>query len=294
MDVMNLYTMKKTSCFSITELSGNEFLQVEELCRSLRHLKTQKPTQVASSQLCSSLKFLFPLVLRCITDKFFSCGRFPHKEDIVNSWFDQEYGKKPSRIMKTINVVKEAGTPWYDEDVSFQRSLLNQLQLSDDDQFEFFYHGTSQSSVKNIIKGIDLGIQMSQKLEFGRGFYVTNTLSGANEWAQAKSPDTAVLVFRVCGVQLRNDGNIDGLDLMNNDNREVWQFLVKNCLSSDSDFPSTLQQYDFIEGPVVNTGDFKSNVNPIPKKDSYQLCVRQQKCASLFDRSLCAVVYFPS
>jgi len=289
MDVMNLYTMKKTSCFSITELSGNDFLQVEELCRSLRHLKTQKPIQVTSSELCSSLKFLFSLVLRCINDKFFSCGRFPHKEDIVNSWFDQEYGGEPSRMMKTINVVKEAGTPWHDEDVSLKSSLLNQLQLSDDDQFEFFYHGTSQSSVKNIIKGIDLGIQMSKKLEFGRGFYVTNTLSGANEWAQAKSPNTAVLVFRV---QLRNDRNIHGLNLMNNDKRKVWQLLVKNCLSSDGDFPITLKQYDFIEGPVVNRGDFESN--PIPKNNSYQLCVRQQKCASLFDRSLCAVVYFPS
>lgn len=192
--------MKKTSCFSITELSGNDFLQVEELCRSLRHLKTQKPTQVASSELCLSLKFLFPLVLRCITDKFLSCGRFPHKEDIVNSWFDQEYGGEPLRMMKTINVVKEAGTPWYDEEVSFQSSLLNQLQLSDDDQFECFYHGTNHSGAENIIAGIDLGIKMSKNLEFGRGFYVTNTLSVANEWAQLKSPNTAVLVFRVCRV----------------------------------------------------------------------------------------------
>ena len=292
MDVMNLYTMKKTYCFSITEFSGNDFLQEEELCRSLRHLKAQKPTQVASYEQCSSLNFLFPLVLRCITDKFFSCGRFPQKEDIVNSWFDGKYGGEPSRMMKTINVVKEAGTPWHDEDVSFKSSLLNQLQLSDDDQFEFFYHGTSHSSVENIMTEIDLKINTTDSLEFGKGFYVTNTLSEANGWAQTKSSNTAVLVFRVCREELRRDGNIDGLDLMNNDNREVWQFLVKNCLSSDSDFPRTLKQYDFIEGPVVNSVDFETN--PIPNNDSYQLCVRQQKCASLFDRSLCAVVYFSS
>ena len=285
--------MKKTSCFSITELSGNDLLQVEELCRSLRHLKIQKTTQVASSELNSSLKFLFPLVLRCIiiTDKFFSCGRFPHREDIVNSWFDQEYDGEPSRVIKEINVLKEAGTPWNDQDVSFKSSLLNQLQLSDDDKFEFFYHGTNHSSVENIIAGIDLGITMSKNLEFGRGFYVTNTLSVANEWAQAKSPNTAVLVFRVSGVQLRNDGNMIGLNLMNDE--EEWKSMLKNSLSSDSDFPIWLKRFDFIEGPVVyRKGDFKSN--PIPKNDSYQLCVRQEKCASLFNRSLCAVVYFPS
>ena len=291
MDVMNLYTTKKTSCFSTTELSGNDFLQVEELCRSLRHLKSQKTTQVALSELCSSLKFLFPLVLRCISDKFFSCGRFPHKEDIVNSWFDEECGGKHSRMIKMINVVKEAGTPWHDEDVSFKSSLLNELQLSDDDQFEFFYHGTSHSSAENIIEEIDLGIKMSQKLEFGRGFYVTNTLSGANEWARAKSPSTAVLVFRVCGVQLRNDGNIIGRNLMNDE--EEWKSLLKNSLSLDSDFPIWLKRFDFIEGPVLNSKG-GSKTNPIPKNDSYQLCVRQQKCASLFDRSLCAVVYFSS
>lgn len=288
---MNLYTMKKTPSFSITELSANDFLQEQELCRSLRLLKIKKASQVATRELCSSLKFLFPLVLRCITDKFFSCSRFPHKEDIVNSWFDQEYGGEPSRMMKTINVVKEAGTPWHDEDVSFKSSLLNQLQLPDDDQFEFFYHGTNYSAAENIIAGIDLTIKMSKNLEFGRGFYVTNTLSVANEWAQAKSPNTAVLVFRVCRVQLRNDGNIIGRNLMNDE--EEWKSLLQNSLSSDSDFPIRLERFDFIEGPVVNReGDFKSR--PIPKNDSYQLCVRQQKCASLFDRSLCAVVYFSS
>ena len=289
---MNLYNMKKTSCFSITELSGNDFIQVEELCRSLRHLKSQKTSQVASSELCSSLKFLFPLVIRCITDKFFSCGRFPHKEDIVSSWFDQEYDGEPaSRMIKEMNVLKEKVTPWNDEEASFRSSLLDQLQLPDDDQFEFFYHGTNHSAAENIIAGIDLGIKMSKNLEFGRGFYLTNTLSVANEWAQPKSPNTAILVFRVCRVQLRNDGNIIGRSLMNDE--EDWRSLLRNSLSSDSDFPNWLQECDFIEGPVVNReGDFESN--PIPKNGSYQLCVRQQMCASLFDRSLCAVVYFSS
>ena len=284
--------MKKTPCFPITELSANDFLQEEELCTSLRHLKIHKTLQVASSELCSSLKFLLPLVLRCIADKFFSCGRFPHKEDIVNSWFDQEYGEESdSRMIKEMNVVKEAGTPWNDDEVSFRGSLLNQLQLPDDDKFEFFYHGTNHSGAENIIAGIDLKIKMGNNLEFGRGFYVTNTLSVANEWAQPKSPNTAVLVFRVCRMQLRNDGNIFGRNLMNDD--EKWKSLLEKSLSSDSDFPTWLKELDFIEGPVVHRiGDFESN--PIPKNDSYQLCVRQQKCASLFDRSLCAVVYFSS
>lgn len=92
-------------------------------------------------------------------------------------------------------------------------------------------------------------------------------------------------------MELRNDGNIIGRNLMNDE--EEWKSLLKNSLSSDSDFPTWLKEFDFIERPVVHRkGDFKSN--PIPKNDSYQLCVRQQKCASLFGRSLCAVVYFSS
>lgn len=83
-------------------------------------------------------------------------------------------------MIKEMNGVKEAVTPWNDEEVSFRSSLLNQLQLPDDDQFEFFYHGTNHSCAENIIAGIDLGIKMSKNLEFGRGFYVTNTLSVAN------------------------------------------------------------------------------------------------------------------
>lgn len=119
--VMNLYTMKKISCFLISDFSGNDFLNVEDLCRSLRHLQVQKTTEVSLSELCSSLKSLFAPVLRWKTDKSFSRDRFPHNESAVNQWFDHLYNGETQKQIKEINFVRERETPWNDDDASFLR-----------------------------------------------------------------------------------------------------------------------------------------------------------------------------
>ena len=291
--------MNKLSCFLITDLRGKDFEKVEELCRSLRQLQVQKTTEVALSELCSSLKSLFAPVLRCITDKSLSCGRFPnYNENVVNEWFDHPYGKgETQKQIKEINVVRERGTPWNDDDASFMKILLNELKLCDDEGFLFFYHGTGHDCAEKIIlDGIYLKFGR-KKAEFsdGDGFYVTNSLSKGKEWADdkfsANNNHSSVLVFRVSKVELRGLENSKGLDLTGVEKREEWKNFVKKCFSSDESFLKTLR-YDFIEGPVVDRSrcDFESN--PTPKNGSYQLCVRTDDCASLFTRSVCAVVYF--
>ena len=119
----------------------------------------------------------------------------------------------------------------------------------------------------------------------------------AREWAAHRfgENNSAVLVFQVRKVELRGDSNDNGLDLTDIDRKKrEWQELVKVFLSKTSSkrFLNTVRGYDFIEGPMVAKGrkDFLSF--PKPKNDSYQLCVRGDNCVSLFDRSLCAVVYF--
>lgn len=301
MDEMNLYTLKKKPFFLISELSAYDLLQVKELCISFsgssRYPKLEKTAEAAFKELCSCLKFLFAPVLRCITDKSFSCGRFPHNESIVYKWFDHPRSGETRNEVKAINVEKEVGTPWNGNNL-FNTVKLNELELLDDDTFEIFFHGTSHIYAEHIIDGIDLknggeGMDFSS----GDGFYVSKDLSLGREYAARRfgENNSAVLVFKVRKVELRGDNNNNGLDLKDIDRKKKeWQALVRNFLSSKPSkrFLKTVKEYDFIEGPMVAKGK-KDFVNyPTPKNDSYQLCVRTDSCASLFDRSLCAVVYF--
>ena len=292
--------MEKTSRFSITDLSANDFLEMEELFGSLRYPEVQKTAEVALRELFSFLKFLSAPVLRCITDKCFLVCRFPHNEGKVYEWFDHpRSGGTRNTVLKAINVTKKEGTCWQDINL-FNTVKLNELNLLDDDAFEVFYHGTSHERADNILlQGIDLE-KGKKKLDFSNncGFYVSKELCLGRKFAAFHygENDSAVLVFRVKRVELRGDNNNNGLDLTGVDKMKEWQDLVKAFISGKPSrkFLKELKGYDFIEGSMVAKGKNDFEHYPKPKSDSYQLCVRKYNCASLFDRSLCAVVYFSS
>ncbi|KAK2548679.1 hypothetical protein P5673_031122 [Acropora cervicornis] len=177
----------------------------------------------------SKLKSLFAPVLRCITVKYPSCGCFPHNENVVNEWFDYTYKIVTQKQIKEINVVRERGTQWNDDNASFKKILLNELKLCNDKGFNFFYHGTGHNCAENIIlDGIYLKFGR-KKAEFsdGDGFYVTNSVSAGKEWADKKfcesNNHSAVLVFRVSRVELRGHENSKGLDLTGVEKREEWK-----------------------------------------------------------------------
>ena len=299
MDVMDLYA-EKISCSLISELSVSDFLQADELyisfLGSLLYPKVEKTAEVALRELCSALTFLFVPVIRCMTDKSFSCGRFPQKESIVYQWFDHPCSGGTRNPVKAINVEKEVGAPWNGNNL-FNTVKLCELKLRDDDIFEIFYHGTSHESAEDIIDGIDLrkggkGMDFSS----GDGFYVSKDLCLAREWAAHRfgENNSAVLVFQVRKTELRGDSNDNGLDLTGIDRKGKWKELVKIFLSKKPSkrFLKTIKGYDFIEGPMVAKGRDEFLIFPKSKNDSYQLCVRTNNCVSLFDRSLCAVIYF--
>ena len=214
------------------------------LSRCLRHLKVEKTAEVDLGKLCSSLKSLLTPVLRCVTDKSLSCGRFPQNESVVYKCLLYPFG---GETRNQINAIKGEETPWT-EDNLFNTEKLNELKLGDHDKFEVFYHGTDHKFVTSIMEGIDLRKGGKTK-EFsdGDGFYVTNSLSKGKEWADRNFGyyNAAVLAFRVSKVKLRGDESCKGLDLTSIDKKEKWQNLVKNCLSSDSSFLSTVEGYDF-------------------------------------------------
>ena len=59
----------------------------------------------------------------------------------------------------------------------------------------FSYHGTEQKSVTNIIEGIDLDQgEAGNEFSDGKGFYVTNGLSEAKEWADHKSNNNSAVL----------------------------------------------------------------------------------------------------
>lgn len=99
------------------------------------------------------------------------------------------------------------------------------MELSDDNKFEFFYHGTDHKFVTSIIEGIDLR-KGGKRNEFsdGDGFYVTDSLSKGKEWADRNFGinNSAVLVFRVSKVELRGNENSKGLDLTGIEKKEEW------------------------------------------------------------------------
>ncbi|XP_044182964.1 uncharacterized protein LOC122963549 [Acropora millepora] len=300
MDVMDSYTLEKISCSLTSELGANEFLQVEELCisflGSFLYPRVEKTAEVASRELCSPLKFLFASVLRCMTDKFFSCGPFPRNDSIVYQWFDHPNSGGTRNPVKAINVKKEGGTPWNGNNL-FNTVKLSELKLLDD-MFEIFYHGTSHDSAEDIIAN---GIQLTKGgkgMDFSsaNGFYVSKDLCLARERAARLNGenDSAVLVFQVRKVELRGDSNDNGLDLTGIDRKGEWKELVKYFLSDGQSrkFDKSIKEYDFIEGPMVAKGRDDFTGFPKPKNNSYQLCVRRENCVSLFNRSLCAVVYF--
>ena len=300
MDVMYLYA-EKISCSLISELSANDFLQVEELyislLASLLYPKVEKAAEVALRELCSALTFLFVPVRRCMTDKSFSCSCFPHKESIVYQWFDRPRSGGTRNPVKAINVEKKVETPWNGNNL-FNTVKLSELKLGDDDIFEMFYHGTSRESAEDII-GYGISLKKGKDgMEFSssHGFYVSKDLFLARERAARRfgENNSAVLVFQVRKVELPGDSNDNGLDLTDIERRREWKELVKIFLSKkpSKKYLRAIRGYDFIEGTMAAKGGYDFPGFPKPKSDPYQLCVRTDSCVSLFDRSLCAVIYF--
>ena len=304
MALVNLVAMKEMSCFSPTELNASDSPEVEDLLvplfGCLRQLKFENAAEVTLCQLRSSLKSVFVPVFQCITEKFFKCGRFPYEESTIFEWFDLP-GDRRSRnqSVKAINIEKEARMSWK-RDSLFNKVKLNELQLFDKlDEFEVFFHGTSHENATAIIKGIKLE-EGGKGKEFsdGDGFYVFNDFYEARCWAAStfSDYDSAVLVFRVMRMKLRGDDNNNGLDLTGMRQKKEWQELVNIFrtakLSKIKKTKKNLKGYDFIEGPVAAYGREDYEEFPTPKGDSYQLCLRSERCVELFNRSLCAVVYF--
>ena len=248
--------------------------------------------------LFSHLTFTFSkFVLRYSASIFTNCSRFPYQEETVNQWFTvSTEGVQPDKAVHIMNVDKDGQAK---KCYTAQNPIDNFPVSLEDDDFEMFCHGTSHDNAQDIIEcGINL-TKGKEKQDFstGDGFYLGKSFHEAYKWTKTRGHFTsAVLVFRVNKVELRGDDNDNGLDLRKPERKKEWREVVSQFRSGrpDKKFRKDLNRnYQFIEGPMASLSSKNPRLDyPKQKDGTYQLCVRNEDCAELFDRSLHSVVFF--
>ena len=248
--------------------------------------------------LFSHLTFAFSkFVLRYSASIFTNCSRFPYQEETVNQWFTvSTEGVQPDKAVHIMNVDKDGQAK---KCYTAQNPIDNFPVSLEDDDFEMFCHGTSHDNAQDIIEcGINLTKgKGKQDFSTGDGFYLGKSFHEAHKWTKTRGHFTsAVLVFRVNKVELRGDDNDNGLDLRKPESKKEWQEVVSQFRSGQPDkkFRKDLNRnYQFIEGPMASLSSKNPRLDyPKQKDGTYQLCVRNEDCAELFDRSLHSVVFF--
>lgn len=209
-----------------------------------------------------------------------------------NTWFSlPPVGKRE----RAVNVIYVNRTGRSNRIYATQYGVDNFPDSLRDANSEIFFHGTNQSNAEKITKdGIDVEIGEGNKdFSDGGGFYLGRDLNDVLgvRWARGRRPCFAVLVFKVARAELRDERN--GLYL-NDESVPRWEEVVRNFRRGlrDRSLRRQLEPYDFLEGAI--SGEGQSFSNPVPNPGSYQLCVRTDVCAHLFNRSLHSAMFFES
>ena len=237
-------------------------------------------------------------LLRYGASIFMNCSRFPYQEEIVNEWFT-EFTEGMQRADKAVHIMNVDKDGQIRKCYTAQNSVDSFPESLEDDDFEMFCHGTSHGSAQDIMEcGIDLAKgKGKQDFSSGDGFYLGKSFDEACKWTKTRGHSTsAVLLFRVNKVELRGNDNENGLDLRQPEKKKEWQEIVSHFRSGKADkrFRKDLnRRHQFIEGPMASLSSKNPRLDyPKQKDGTYQLCVRNDNCAELFDRSLHSIVFF--
>ncbi|KAJ7318875.1 hypothetical protein OS493_037286 [Desmophyllum pertusum] len=268
-----------------------------------RSLKTDCVCSTAQRTHLVSEVFFSKYVLSYSASVFTKYSRFPCQEDTINEWFTHSTDDVPrDQAVNIINIDKDGQTR---KCYKTQNQVDGfPLPLKDDEEFEIFLHGTSHEYAEDIIEnGIDLRRgKKEQDFSDGDGFYLGKNFDEAFKWTGTRRhSSSAVLVFRVKTSELRGDNNENGYDLQDPRNKikKEWQEVVSQ-FRYGKQYPHRRKfrrdldkNYQFIEGPMASVSPNKPPSRfPVQKDGTYQLCVRNDNCAKLFDRCLHSVVFF--
>ncbi len=242
---------------------------------------------------------------------FLGYNRYPYQEKTINTWFPKKLPSEDGQEQKAVDVMNVDQEGIRNDVYRTQRKKAFPESLSSDKQFKVFFHGTNHQGAQNIIEdGIDLGkLRKDRVQDFseGEGYYVCNTFEDAFEWAQRNflpSEGQAVLVYRVNKKELRGENKEKGLNLRKN--KTEWLRVVKeyrklissrgrsarNRCTPDAKLRKDLNNWSYIKGPITAGGNNPPSTDFDNSRGKYQLCVRKDNCAQLFDNSLHSVVFF--
>lgn len=298
---LDLIMANETRCIWLKQSISTDFEQFEQTVQPLlaisswlRQLRIIKNfVEFAFSEQVSDLGSSFLRVFRRIGNSFFKCRRYPYDEDKTNEWFNLQLPEGSihrDHSVKALNIKDELDASG--ECSTILDEVQDYLQSLSGTDYEVLFHGTRHASAQDIIeKGIDVNIgQAKADFSSGGGFYLGDSFDEARKWPKSRGyPDPAVMIFRVKKNELRNDDE-KYLDLRND--KKKWQLFVSKFRSGrpDRKFIKAIKKYEFIEGPMASIS--KNNTKQSQKDDTYQLCVRKDNCAELFDRNLQAVIFF--
>ena len=225
---------------------------------------------------------------------------FPYQGSKTNEWFVQEFRSEDQKEQKLVNVinVNQEGRRMNSYRTQGQAENFPDCLLADN--YEVFFHGTNHRSAQDIIeRGIDLTKgKEAQDFSDGDGYYVGASFDEAFGWARSNTSHgegQAVLIYRVHKEQLRGENNDNGLNLR--EDKQEWLQVVREYRHYPPDKKPNRKlrkdfkkRYGFIEGPRASVS--RRNPSPSEDIDTYQLCVRNDNCAQLFNNSLHSAVFF--
>ena len=170
------------------------------------------------------------------------------------------------------------------------QSMFSDL-VSEDEQNVVLFHDTDHQSASDILfRGIDL-CAGRQKRDFscGSGFYLTDNVDEALNWANSTTAKPAILIFRV------NRGkHLDDARKLNlYENGERWREIVSSFRSGKRTAKTrkSLRTYDLIEGPAATITRNESGELVIEQKpSSYQMCLISDDFADKFRKTLHSIV----
>ena len=219
---------------------------------------------------------------------------FPFQAILTNSWFqlmsstdeesECEVGSCEVNIMNLVTEESSVGNT--------TQAILNDFLPRDEDHV-LLYHATDHFSAADIfLRGIDL-CAGRQKRDFscGSGFYLTNSLDSALDWAKSTTAKPAVLVFQV-NHQILNDARRLNLD----NNEERWSEIVSSFRSGrrTAKMRKSLNSFDLIEGPVATLTATESSDEVLfePKASSHQICLVSEDYAEKFHQTLHSIIFY--
>ena len=219
---------------------------------------------------------------------------FPFQAILTNSWFqlmsntdEESECEVDSCEVNIMNLVTEESNMG-----NTTQTILNGFLPPDEDHV-LLYHATDHFSAADIfLRGIDL-CAGRQKRDFscGSGFYLTNSLDSALDWAKSTTAKPAVLVFQV-NHQILNDARRLNLD----NNEERWSEIVSSFRSGrrTAKMRKSLNSFDLIEGPVATLTASESSDEVLfePKASSHQMCLISEDYAEKFHQTLHSIIFY--